>query len=269
MQAVRHVVRPVKSGRMFGTMQAQAVTYGQMKKSKHDFVHFTNVAIKERSSPEAKEMYKYLNKCFIDNDTDYDGLVSYKGFNNMIAEAAVAPRRFGLAPSTREMYKSKESYVLARTELFNQLKSGDMGRVTMDSWMTWALAHIKEKVGAGLAEHDLSKWERSKEDCVKFFKDVHKQGSHHNRKSSTSTQYKEFYMMQHDMFMEADKNMSGLLDKSGFDNLVKMCNAVPMKFGIDMYKGADFDKVAMKGKVGWKEWKEYSLGLVEKCVKNM
>lgn len=265
MQSVRQVVRTMQGVRMFSTAQGSAVSYGFMKKSKHDFVHFTNVAVKDKSSAEAKEMYKYLNKCFVDNDTDYDGLVSYRGFNAMIAEAAVAPRRFGFAPHTREMYKSAEEYDLARTKLFNELKSGDKKRVTLDSWLTWANAHIKEKVGSGLAEHETSKWERSKADCIAFFKDVSKQGSTHNKKSSTSTQFKEFHMMQNDMFMECDKDMNGLLDKSSFEMLVQKANAVPMKFGMDWFKGARFDKVAKNGKVGWKQWHDYAIDVVSKA----
>merc|ERR1719189_3071592 len=189
------------------------MNYQMMKESKTDFVKFINSAVLEPKSVERRELFKYLNKCFIDNDTDYDGLISLRGFNAMVAEAAVAPRRFGFAPHTRELYKSAEDYDLARTQLYNELKSGDSKRVTLDSWLTWANAHIKGKVGSGLAEHDLSKWERSKECCIEFFKDVSKQGSSHCRRSSTSTQFKEFYMMQNDLFMECDKSMSGLLTK--------------------------------------------------------
>merc|ERR1719436_1234874 len=158
----------------------------EMKHSKHEFVHFVNMAALDKASPEREYLYRFLNTCFVDNDTDYDGLVSYRGFNAMVAEAAVAPRRFGFAPHTREMYKSAEDYDLARTELFNQLKSGDKKRVTLESWINWSNAHIKSKVGSGLAEHDLSKWERSKAECIAFFKDVSKQGSSHCRRSSTS-----------------------------------------------------------------------------------
>jgi len=262
MQVVRRAAQSVTSGRrMFATAQMQHVTYNDMKKTKHDFVHFTNTAIKDRSSPEAKELYHYLNKCFTDNDTDYDGLVSYRGFNNMIAEAAIAPRRFGFAPHVREMYNSSEDFDLARTELYNKLKGKDK-RITLEAWVTWAMAHIKEKVGAGLDEHTDAKWERSKADMVQFFKDVSKQGSSHNRKTSQSTQYKEFYVMQNDMFMEADVGHTGLLNKAQFDVLVGLANAVPMKFGMNWYANAKFDSVAKDGKVGWKEWKEYSLKLV-------
>merc|ERR1719410_1405248 len=263
MQTVRSVSRSMGSARrMFATAQSSHVTYNDMKKTKHDFVHFVNTAMKDRKSMEAKELYHYLNKCFCDNDTDYDGLVSYRGFNAMIAEAALAPRRFGFAPHTREMYKSAEEYDLARTELFNKLKSSDTKRITMDSWMKWAFAHVAEKVGSGLAEHDLSKWERSKEKCVEFHKQVTKQGSSHCRRSSTSTQIKEFYMMQNDMFMACNKTMDGLLDKSQFESLVKMANGIPGKFGMDWYAGVKFEDVAKNNKVGWKEWKEPALKTV-------
>lgn len=264
MQAVRGVTRSMTSGRrMFATMQASHVTYNDMKKSKHDFVHFVNTAMKDKSSGEAKELYHYLNKCFTDNDTDYDGLVSYRGFNAMVAEAAVAPRRFGFAPHTREMYKSAEEYDLARTQLFNKLKTGSKGRISMESWINWSMAHIKEKVGKGLEEHTDAKYERSKIDCIQFFKDVTKKGSHLCKKSSSSTQFKEFYVMQNDMFMECDKEMHGYLNRAQFEDMVQHANAIPMKFGMNWYKGADFDKVAVNNHVGLQEWLKYSLKVVE------
>jgi len=73
-------------------------------------------------------------------------------------------------------------------------------------------------------------------------------------------------MMQNDLFMECDKSMSGLLTKDCFDKLVAKANAIPMKFGMNWYKDACFDKVAKDGKVGWKEWKEYSLDVVSKAA---
>merc|ERR1719336_2193498 len=103
-----------------------------MKESKVDFVKFVNAAMHDRRGPEARELFKYLNKCFIDNDTDYDGLVSLRGFNAMIAEAAVAPRRFGFAPHTREMYSSAEELDAARKELFDTMKD-ETGRIPQEN----------------------------------------------------------------------------------------------------------------------------------------
>jgi len=262
---MNNVVRSLRrSTRGFATMQQEAVTYGQMKASKHDFVHFVNTAMKDRNSVEAKELYRYLNKCFIDNDTDYDGLVSYRGFNSMIAEAATAPRRFGFAPHTREMYKSAEEYDLARTELFNQLKAPGSKRIPKEAWITWAMAHIQDKVGGGLEEHAESKWERSKADCVEFFKMVSKQGSSHNMKSSTSTQFKEFYMMMNDMFVSHETSLTGKLSKTDFDKLVMACNAIPKKYDMDWYKGVSYDACKEGGYVGWRQFIKMSLETVKK-----
>merc|ERR1719219_1107384 len=201
--------------RAMSIMKGQ-MTYQTMKESKVDFVKFVNAAALDPKSHEAKEMYKYLNKCFVDNDTDYDGLVSLRGFNSMVAEAAVAPRRFGFAPHTREMYKSAEEYETARLELFNSMKDAS-GRVPQENWVRWAMAHIQEKVGSGLEEHELPRWERSKEECLSFFEGVTKERSTHNKKSSSSTQYKEFYMLLNDMFIAADTSGTALLDKVAYE----------------------------------------------------
>merc|ERR1719397_1131070 len=110
---------------------ATTVSWTSMGSSKNEFVHFVNAAVSEPSGLHASELNKYLNKCFIDNDSDYDGLVSYDGFNNLIHDAALAPRRFGFAPSTSETYSSKEEFTTARKALFNEL-CGGKERITIE-----------------------------------------------------------------------------------------------------------------------------------------
>lgn len=239
------------------------VSASDMKQSKHDFVHFVNEAALHKDSGERVEMYKYLNQCFVDNDTDYDGLISYRGFNAMIDEAAMAPRRFGFAPHTREMYKSKEEFDLARTELFNKLKS-EGGRINCETWIKWGFAHVQEKVGKGLAEHKEGKWERSKEDLMAFAKGVVKESSSHNMKSSSSTQAKEYYMLNNQLFMACDSTCTGLLNKADFDKLVKKMDQIPGKFGMSWYAKLSYDDVA-KGKsgVGLKQWLDASVKVMK------
>jgi len=234
------------------------VSAAQMKQSKHDFVHFVNQAALHKDSPERVELYKYLNQCFTDNDTDYDGLISYRGFNAMIDEAAMAPRRFGFAPHTREMYKSKEEFDLARTELFNKLKS-EGGRINFETWSKWGMAHVQEKVGKGLAEHKEGKWERSKEDLMDFCKGVVKEKSSHNMKSSTSTQAKEWYLLNNQMFTMYDTSYTGLLNKADFEKLAMEMDKIPAKFGMSWFAKLKFDDIA-KGKsgVGMKQWMDVS-----------
>jgi len=246
------------------TFATEQISYHQMKNSKHDFVHFVNNAALKPGSPEHKEMYRYLQTCFVDNDSDYDGLVSYRGFNAMIDEAALAPRRFGFAPHQREMYPTKEAFDLARTSLFNQLKN-DKGRIPCEAWIKWGMDHIKEKVGKGLTEHKENKWERSEKDMMEFMKDVLKAKSQHNMKSQSSTQAKEFYLLNNHHFLMADSSKTGMLNKEDFQKMVKMMNAIPMKFGKDWYGELSFDVV--KGKkpgVGLREWLDASMQVVSK-----
>merc|ERR1719219_258808 len=225
--------------RAMSIMKGQ-MTYQTMKESKVDFVKFVNAAMLDRKSLEARELFKYLNKCFVDNDTDYDGLVSLRGFNAMVAEAAVAPRRFGFAPHTREMYSSAEEYETARTELFNSMKDSS-GRVPQENWVKWAVKHVEEKVGQGLEEHELPRWERSLDECVAFFKGVTKEKSSHNKKSSSSTQFKEFYMHLNDMFVEADKSGSAMLDCADYEKLLVKTSWMTKRFGMDWFKDCKFE----------------------------
>lgn len=248
--------------RGFALMRGQ-VSYQQMKESKVDFVKFVNAAMQDKKGPESRELFKYLNKCFIDNDTDYDGLVSLRGFNAMVAEAAVAPRRFGFAPHTREMYKSAEEYEAARLELFNSMKDAS-GRVPQENWVKWAMAHIDEKVGKGLEEHELPRWERSQNECLSFFQGVKKEKSSHNMKSSSSTQFKEFYMVLNDLFVEADKSGTALLDKASYEKLMTKTGWMTKRFGMDWFGNCTFDDVAKNGKVSWKGYYEQCLAVVNK-----
>jgi len=235
-----------------------------MKNSKSEFVHFVNRAALDKKSPEREYLYKYLNTCFVDNDTDYDGLVSYRGFNAMVAEAAVAPRRFGFAPHTREMYMSKEEYDLARTELFNKLKT-DSGRITLEAWTGWGMKHVEEKVGKGLEEHAKPKWERSAKDCKEFFQDVLKQKSSHNMKSQSSTQYKEFYLLMNQNFVKCDSSNTGMLNKGDFGKMVELMNSIPKAHGMDVFSGMKFDDVkGTKSGVGLMECLQGCLKSIQK-----
>jgi len=228
------------------------VSWTDMGTSKHDFIHFIKEAMASEQSAQAKELHKYLVKCFLDADSDYDGLVTYKGFNKMIAQAAAVPRRFGFAPHTREMYATKEEFEAARTGLYNQL-SGAEGKVTLENWIGWAKPHIVAKA-ADLEDNRYARWERSAEDFARFYQGVAKAGSTHNKKTSDSTQLKEFYVLNSQQFLEADVHHRGWLDKAEFDNLIKVHDALKARFGHSWYDGVTFEKVAVGGKVTWDNW---------------
>jgi len=250
VQATRFVRRSLPTAsRCFSTqkMSQTDLSITDMKKSKHNFVSFVNKAAKDQKSFEHKELYNFLVECFVDNDTDYDGQVSFNGFNSMIAEAATAPRRFGFAPHTREMYESKEDYEAERMKLFNMLR-GTQERIPLEGWLMWAQAHLKEKVGDGLEEHSEARWERSKADYISFLKGVMAAKSSHNPKSSTSTQMKEHYMNSVRQFTTADSACTGKIDQSQFSGLMASCAKVPAKHGIKLYDDVNFKDVSSDGK---------------------
>lgn len=250
-------------------MSQTDLSINDMKKSKHNFVAFVNKAAKDQKSFEHKELYNFLVECFVDNDTDYDGQVSFNGFNSMIAEAATAPRRFGFAPHTREMYESKEDYEAERMKLFNMLR-GTEERIPLEGWLMWAQAHLKEKVGDGLEEHSEARWERSKADYISFLKGVMAAKSSHNAKSSTSTQMKEHYMNSVRQFTNADTSCTGKLDQSQFQGLMTACQKVPAKHGINLYNDVNFKDVSSDGKmVSMKDFLDWKISYLQAKLASM
>lgn len=236
-----------------------------MGRSKHEFVHFVKEATTNNSSPEANELHKYLVKCFVDADTDYDGYVSYQGFNKMIGEAAMVPRRFGFAPHTREMYDSKEAFEEERSKLYKAL-CGSEEKVTLQAWVGWAKPHIFEKA-KNLEDHRYARWERSFEGFKSFFQNVAKQGSSHSHKTSHSTQLKEFYVLTMRQFTENDVHNQGWLGREEFDKLIRQHDALKARFGQKWYEGLKFDDVAVDGKVFWNVWFNKHLKLVTEKAK--
>lgn len=232
-----------------------------MGRSKHEFVSFVKKATANEASPEAHELHKYLVKCFIDADSDYDGLVTYQGFNKMISEAALVPRRFGFAPHTREMYSSKEEFEAARNKLYGELSKPELGKIPLENWIGWAKPHIYAKA-QGLEDHGYARWERSFEGFKSFFQGVAKQGSAHNHKTSSSTQLKEFYILTSRQFTLCDVHNNGYLGKEEFGEMLRHHDALKRRFGQDWYSGVKFEDIAVDGKVTWHNWYGIHLKLV-------
>jgi hypothetical protein len=71
--------------------------------TRDEFVKFIRRAV-ERGSPEYRQLYFFLLKCFLEGDTEGTGSVDHVAFDKMIEAAAAAPRRFGLAPTTSQLF---------------------------------------------------------------------------------------------------------------------------------------------------------------------
>ena len=74
--------------------------------TKQEFIDFVKKAINPRNE-EHKELYHFLVRTFQAGDVSGYGEVGPAEFDEMIECAAAAPRRFGLAPKTEDMFKSK------------------------------------------------------------------------------------------------------------------------------------------------------------------
>jgi len=246
--------------RSLGARSVTTVCWTDMGKSKHEFVNFVNAAISNASGTEAVELYKYLNRVFINNDYNYDGLVGPIGFDAMVKEAAHAPRRFGFAPHASEMYDSEEAQAEAHANLFKEL-CADGDELTFSSWYDWSVSHIREKY-AKLKTHNVARWERSPEDFASFFKGVAKESSNHCLKSSSSTQFKEFYLLTNQHFVAADSNNLGYVDAVGFNTLVDLSAEIPLRFGHNWYQGVSFGDVAVGGKITFEAWLAFNKSLV-------
>merc|ERR1712098_359999 len=102
----------------------------------------------------------------------------------------------------------------------------------------------------------------SKEDCISFFRGISKEGSNHCRKTSQSTQLKEFYVLCQQQFVDADKQKSGVLGPNEFEKLLATAAGVTSKFGLDWYSSVKFSDVASDGGVTWADWFTFSVKLV-------
>jgi len=252
--------------RLLGARSVTTISWSDMGKSKHDFVHFVKAATANKQSTEALELHKFLNKVFIDNDYDYDGLVGPIGLDAMVKEAAHAPRRFGFAPHSSEMYATPEEEAAAHKKLYGQLCEGQ--GIPFHNWYQWSMNHIMEK-NSNLVEHHDARWERSRSDFISFFKGVARESSNHCMKSNSSTQYKEFYLKCNQQFVAADTENLGYLCEAGFDRLLADAAAITHRFGYEWYEGVEFSHVASDGKVSWEGWLTFNTALVKGKVASL
>merc|ERR1712088_201275 len=100
--------------------------------TKQEFLTFIKKAV-NRNSEEYKEVY---------------GEVGPAEFDEMIECAAEAPRRFGLAPKTEELFKTKGERFVARIKHFSQMNTQSTGKISFDEWLNFTMDHIVGKVNS-------------------------------------------------------------------------------------------------------------------------
>merc|ERR1712213_216033 len=113
--------------------------------TKEEFLAFIKKAV-DTNSMEYKELYYFLLRTFQAGDKGGYGEVEPAEFDEMIECAAAAPRRFGLAPKSSEMFKSEQARLINRMTLFSQMDTTSTGKITFDGWLAFAMEHIMGKV---------------------------------------------------------------------------------------------------------------------------
>jgi len=113
--------------------------------SKEEFLAFIKKAVNTETQ-EYQELYYFLLRTFQAGDKEGYGEVAPAEFDDMIECAAQAPRRFGLAPKTEEMFKTAHERLMNRMKLFSQMDTQATGRITFDGWLRFAMDHIIGKV---------------------------------------------------------------------------------------------------------------------------
>merc|ERR1712113_212610 len=112
--------------------------------SKEEFIAFVKRAV-EPANKEYEELYYFLLRTFQAGDKNGYGEVEPAEFDEMVECAAAAPRRFGLAPKTSEMFKNDTARLVNRMTLFSQMDTTSTGKITFDGWLNYALEHIMGK----------------------------------------------------------------------------------------------------------------------------
>merc|ERR1712050_139873 len=106
---------------------------------------FVRNAAVSKATDEYRELYHFLLQCFLEADTDFDGLVGPDRFDFMIERAAALPRKFGYAPTEAESYPTPEHRRQARVAEFRNINTSGEGAIAFDEWLEWSYNHIRGK----------------------------------------------------------------------------------------------------------------------------
>lgn len=190
------------------------------------FKKFCKAAIENPRGKERKELYGFLAECFMDADSDRDGLVGPDELDFLVEKAASLPRRFGMAPSWTEMYGNIAHRNQARAQMFRQMDKSNRGKIGMEEWVAFSIAHITEKVrNLNMGTIDFAHLSGVGGDqfvafCERAVSSIH------------SEEYKSLYEHLFKVFVESDVEEAGLVHWQNFDVLIEDAAKVPREAGL-------------------------------------
>jgi Ca2+-binding EF-hand superfamily protein len=120
-------------------------TIDKMTAGRQEFAEWVVAACRSRSSPEYKELYKFLLDCFTQANHALNGRVGPQEFDQMIDIAAEAPRVFGFAPSAADTYATAEEKFLRRKQMFDAMDEDRSGDISFEEWLRFCYTHICAK----------------------------------------------------------------------------------------------------------------------------
>lgn len=191
------------------------------------FVPWINKAIKFPDGKEREELYTFLCSTFMDADVDRDGYVSVEEFDLLCEKAVALPRRFGLAPTWRELYGTAARRRAARKTLFAEVDTSNRGTIGMEDWIKWTLQHVEAKL-QGMEDADPIDFDDlgsvGKEKFLFFLTKatIEKRPMEHT----------QLYLFLFRNFMRADKEGKGGVTAEQFDYLIDLSAAAPRALGL-------------------------------------
>merc|ERR1712224_707598 len=199
------MLAPVRSAARPSVRSFAASPWGtdHWRHDKQAFKAWAQASVEPGTSKEKRELYGFLALSFGDVDTDKDGLINAEQFDQLLAEVAALPRRYGLAPLD---VGDAVSRAVNHKILFDTLdtKNGPArGVLGLDQFIEWAYDHVVTHVPKVPAK-DVGLYhveDYSEEEYIGFVeKAVNNPGSY---------EHASFYNFILNCFVEADEQCQG------------------------------------------------------------
>jgi len=258
----------------------RGITVAHASEDRATFVKFIKKATASKDTAEYAELRHFLMDCFVECDTDFDGLVKADTFDDMVERAGVLPRKWGFAPTTVEMFKSPEEIKSFREKTFKEINKSGTGAIPFDEWLDWSYSHVCAKGKLLSLDYAETRMATSADDFKLFIVN--------SAKSRHCPEFKELYHFLKGCFDKADRKAMGLIGAEEFDEMVELAGAAPRKFGFappsastyasdaarisartQMFKEiAAKNKRGMKDKLSFNAWLEWAYShICEKAKK--
>jgi len=178
-----------------------------------------------------RELYGFLAVAFGDVDANKDGLINSKEFDLLCEKVASLPRRFGMAPSWEKEYGGdRKKRAIARKVMFDKIDTRNgpaRGVLGLKQFVRFATDHVMGKVATLDMKSKVDFAHIEDYDEATFINYLE-----HAVNNPTSGAYASLYEFLLTIFVEADVNCKGTINRAEFDLIVDRAAQVPRQFGL-------------------------------------